>query len=89
MCSVNRNASFQTLSAFRHADSWAKFICALQPAVHRLPWSRDLWTQYPSCIWSVANCRFSVIVWKYIESTWVCWAKNVHGSEWDDLFKYL
>jgi hypothetical protein len=39
---VNYVPSFQTLSAIRHVYSSAKFVCASQPAVHRLPWSAEL-----------------------------------------------
>jgi hypothetical protein len=37
--------SFRMLSALKHADSSAKFICASQPAVHQLPWSAEPWSQ--------------------------------------------
>jgi hypothetical protein len=37
--------SFRTLSAVRHADSSARFVCASKRAAHRSPWSADLWTQ--------------------------------------------
>jgi hypothetical protein len=37
--------SFRMLSAFRHADSSAKYVCASQQAAHWLPWSAEPWTQ--------------------------------------------
>jgi hypothetical protein len=41
---LNYFPSFQTLSAIRHPDWAAKFVCAPQLAMHRSPWIAEPWT---------------------------------------------
>jgi hypothetical protein len=58
--SVNCNYFISTLSANRHIDSSEKFICALQLAAHRLPWTSQH-RQEPPCIF---NAYQNECTWK-------------------------
>jgi hypothetical protein len=74
---VNYFPLFQMLLAVRHADSSAKFVCALHQGVHQPPWSAEPWTRSTVkilliCVCMCMLCRKEMKRWKKLSKKIHC-----------------